>query len=291
MKKICYTIIGLLGITLFACFNSCQKDIEVDLPVAEEKLVIEGAIDLTDYPMVFLTKNEPYFGSLDSAQLAGLLVTDAKVIVNNGTITDTLGLTFSPDYFPPIFFKGTKFKGEAGKTYSLKVIYKERTYTATTTIPMPVPLDSVWFMLEPNQDSLGYLWATFTDPEAQGNYYRLFSKRFTKDHIFIPILGSAYDDKMFNGQEFKFSMMRGSNNLNSTVEDPELGYYKIGDSIVVKACSIDRDSYNFWRTAEGEIYGGSNPFMTPVQIATNIQGGGLGVWAGYGCSFDTVIAK
>ena len=285
-------ILQLTGVLLIVlAFTSCEKDIQVDVPKAEKKLVVEGSIEINDYARVFLTKNLPYFGTVDSTMLAQLIVLDAVVIVNDGSTYDTLKKVFNPDYFPPLFYQGTKLKGEIGKTYFLTVIDSGKTLTAATTIPTPIPLDSVWFKIEPHQDSLGYIWATFTDPAESGNYYRLFTKRLHKDKIFTPILMSIYDDKMFNGQSFQFSMMRGSNSLNSTTEDPEFGFFKLGDTIVVKACTIDKAHYDFWRTAEGEIYGGSNPFTTPTQIVTNIVGGGLGVWGGYGNSLYTIVAK
>jgi len=272
-------------------FYSCEKDIYIDVPTAEEKVVVQGSIDLNDFAKVSLTRNLPYFGTIDSSMIMNLLIQGATVIVTDGIIHDTLQEVIDFTAFPPMYYKGTLIKGEVGKTYNLTVIALGKTFTASTTIPAPVPLNSVWFKVEPHQDSLGYVWASFTDPAEPGNYYRVFTKRNSKDPQFVPMLGSITDDKYFNGQNFQFSMIRGSSSLNSTTEDPEFGFFKIGDTIVVKACAIDKAHYTFWRTAEGEIYGGSNPFSNPTQIVTNIEGGALGVWGGYGCFYDTVIAK
>jgi hypothetical protein len=291
MKKffIISNIISLLLIAII--FYSCEKDINIDVPAAEQKVVIQGSIDLNDYAKVSLTKNLPYFGTIDSSMIYDLIIQEATVIVSDGLVNDTLKKVTDLTMFPPIYYKGTQIKGEVGKTYHLKVIALGKTFTASTTIPAPVSLDSAWFKVEPGKDSLGYLWASFTDPAEPGNYYRIFTKRISKDAQYVPMLGSVTDDKFFNGQSFQFSMMRGSSSLNSTTVDPEFGFFKIGDTIVVKACAIDQAHYNFWRTAEQEIYGGSNPFSNPTQIVTNIEGGALGVWGGYGCFYDTVIAK
>ncbi len=292
MKRTTNQIFQIIaGLFLFFVFYSCEKNISVDIPESEEKVVIEGSIDLNDYPIVFLTKNLPYFGVIDSSMIYNLIIQDATVIVSDGNVYDTLMKTFDINYFPPLFYKGSIIKGEVGKTYYLTVKVLGKTFTSVTTIPQPIPLDSTWFKVEPHQDSLGYLWAKFTDPPGTGNYYRLFTKRLTKDKIFVPIFGSIYDDKFFNGQQFQFSMMRGSSSINSTTVDPEFGFYKIGDTVIVKACSVDKATYDFWRTAEGEMYSSGNPFMTPSQIITNIEGGGLGVWSGYGVYTDTVICK
>ncbi|MFA4851438.1 MAG: DUF4249 domain-containing protein [Bacteroidales bacterium] len=286
-------LISLLIIVLTIVFYSCEKEITIDLPQAEEKIVVEGWIDQNDYPIVFLTKNLPYFGTVDSAMLFNIIIQDATVIVTDGVTIDTLKLIPLPDfnYFPPIYYKGSKIKGEINKTYFLTVKAQGKTLTSKTTIPPPVYPDSVWFKVEPQQDNLGYLWGRFTDPPELGNYYRLFTKRLGKDKRYIPVLGSIYDDKFFNGQSFQFSMMRGVVSTTDQTVDPEFGFFKIGDTIGVKICTIDKAHYDFWRTAEGEMYSGGNPFATPTQIVTNIEGEGLGVWGGYGVYCDMVIAK
>ena len=242
--------------------------------------------------MVAVTTNLPYFGTIDSASIFNIIIQDAVVVVNDGVIYDTLKKTINLNYFPPIFYQGTKIKGKIGKTYSLTVNAKGNKYTAITTIPDTVHVDTLWFKVEPGQDSLGYVWATFTDPPQPGNYYRVFTKRQTKDKIFAPMLfSSVYPDSYFNGQTFTFSIERGETFYNPAVNDPTLGYFKIGDTIIIKACTIDKATYDFWRSAEANIYGGGDPFMNPEQVVTNINGGGLGVWSGYGSEFYTVIAK
>ena len=292
MRNINNIIRIIVVLLLFFVCYSCEKNIKIETPPFEEKVVIQGAIDLNDYSMVFLTKNLPYFGTIDSTMIYNMIIQNATVVVSDGSINDTLVKTFDPNYFPPIFYKGKKIKGAIGKTYYLTVNALGKTFTSSTTIPAPPNLiDSTWFKLEPNHDSLGYLWSVLNDPPESGNCYMIYSKRLSKDKIFIPVLDPVTDDKFFNGQNFQFSIMRGESSTNSTAIDNEYSYYKIGDTIIVKYCSIDLDTYNFWRTAEEGMYSNGNPFVTPSQIATNIKGGGLGIWAGYGCLFNTVIAK
>ena len=271
---------------------SCEKDINVKLPTPEEKIVVEGWIEQDQYPVVMLTKNSPYFSQMDSAQIVALIITDATVTVSDGDSSEVLTPTIDPNYFPPVLYKGHHLKGVINKTYSLKIEAEGKVLTAQTTIPAPIPLDSVWFKLEPQKDSLGYLWATITDPPAPGNCYRLFTKRLHRDNRYFPILGSVYEDSFFNGETLNFSMNRGIANLTAdSQDDPEVTYFKKGDTISLRACTIDRAHYDFWRTAEQEMYSGGNPFATPTTVVTNIQGGALGVWGGYGASYYTVIAN
>jgi hypothetical protein len=291
MKKLFIYLPVLLGTFFMLCLCSCEKEIDLNLPDPEIKIVVEGWIDQDDYAIVMLTKSSPYFSVVDSATIVNMIVQNATVVVSDGLLYDTLKPFFDPSYFPPFLYKGSLIKGEINKTYTLQVITDSVTLTASTTITPPVPLDSLWFKVEPELDSLGYVWGRFQDPGDQLNFYRLFTKRINKDQRFIPTFGSAYDDKFFNGQSFEFSLMRGIESLTDTTADAEMTYFKIGDTIVVKACTMDKAHYDFWRTAEGEMYMSGNPFSSPTQIMTNIEGGGLGVWGGYGVYTDTVICK
>jgi hypothetical protein len=289
-----YSYQKLFLITLFflPLLYSCERDIEVKLPTPEEKIVVEGWIEQDQYPMVLLTKNSPYFAQMDSAQIVEMIITDAIVTVSDGDSSEVLQLALDANYFPPFVYKGHHLKGAINKTYTLTVEAEGKVLTAQTTILPPIPLDTVWFKVEPQKDSLGYLWATISDPPVLGNCYRLFTKRLHRDNRYFPILGSVYEDSFFNGQTLTFSMNRGIANLTAdNMDDPETTYFKKGDTISVRACTIDRTHYDFWRTAEQEMFSGGNPFATPTTVVTNIQGGALGVWGGYGAIYYTVIAN
>lgn len=291
MKKNIVRFIPAILIPLLLVLASCEKNIEVDIPDPEEKIVVEGWIEPGDVAYVMLTKNSPYFSVVDSTSLMDMIVKNAIVKVSDGTNTEQLTMTIDTNYFPPILFKGNTLKGIAGKTYTLTVEAEGKFLESSTTIPFPIPLDTAWFKIEPGKDSLGYLWATFTDPENETNYYRLTAKRLGKDKRFIPILGSVYEDKFFNGQSLTFSMNRGFESFTSDIEDNEATYFKVGDTIILKSSTIDYSTYDFWRKAESEMFSSGNPFATPTSVPTNIIGGGLGIWGGYGVSYYTIIAK
>ena len=274
-------------------FISCQKEINIKLPPYNPKVVIEGWIEPGQPAMVLVARNAAYFSMTDSASLVNLLVRNAIIKVSDGVQTDSLTLGLDLRYFPPLVYKGQKIKGETGKSYTLSVTVDGKTYSAVTSILKPIKLDSVWFKLDPpTQDTFGLIWAQFSDPPGVANYYRIFTQRLNKDKKFIPVEGSVNDDKLFDGKTFSFSIRRGSNNLASTQKDlnEKSGKFKIGDTVIIKACTIDKANYDFWRTTEQEMYSGGNPFGSPIPIISNIKDA-LGVWGGYGPFFDTLIIK
>ena len=96
---------------------------------------------------------------------------------------------------------------------------------ATAKIPQPIILDSLWFLAYEAYDSLGFIWAKFTDPDTTGNCYRWFAQRINsytynydppydnvigtmKDERPLAPIGSSTDDKLFNGLTFDFAFPR-----------------------------------------------------------------------------------
>lgn len=92
---------NIIFLLLIIITSSCIKDISLELPKADEKLVIEAMIDSDDYPIVFISKNSSYFTNIDTTILNASIVkgSDACVIVSNGAITDTLKPTIMPGHF------------------------------------------------------------------------------------------------------------------------------------------------------------------------------------------------
>jgi hypothetical protein len=271
---------------------SCEKNITVDLPEAEQKIVVEGYIEPGEKAVVMLTRSASFFAPVDSASLLSYLVLNAFVTVSDGVTTDTLLPALDTNYYVPLLYKSQTLLGQAGKTYTLTVVADGKTVTSVTTIPQPVPLDSVWFKIQEGRDTLGYAWAHLTDPDTIGNCYRWFAKRLHKDKRFLPPPGSVFEDKFINGKSFDFAYNRGTEPNSTAADDTndERGFFKRGDTIAIKFCAIDRTHFEFWRLEIIQEQNNGNPFASPAPIPTNINGG-LGIWGGYSSTYDTIIAQ
>ena len=64
-----------------------------------------------------------------------------------------------------------------------------------------------------------------------------------------------------------------------------------GDTVTLKWCSIDKATYDFWSTYEYSLGTLGNPFSTPIHVKSNISNNALGIWAGYGAVFKTLIIE
>jgi len=284
-----------IGFFIILFLFSCEKEITFNLPDEPSKFVIEGWIEQGQTATVIITKSAPYFSPIDSATLFHSIVQNAVVTVSDGVNTETLIFSFNPAYYPYLMYTGSSLKGEVGKTYYMTAKIGDTVLTAQNQILPPVTLDSVWFKLDQGKDSLGYIFGQGSDNAQNEDYYRMFTKRLHKDEGFVPMFfGSVWEDKYFNGQTFTFQVYRGEATYLqelSPEQKKERGYFKLGDTVVVKLCTLDYQHFLFWRTYESELYSGGNPFSNPTPIKTNISGGGLGIWGGYGASYDTVVCK
>lgn len=294
--------IYLITVFFLVLLSSCSEDINLTVAAGPPKIVIEGNIENGKFAEVIITRNSPL---TQAVNFQNILVTNAKAWVSYGGITDTL--RFGVDTFAsiPFNYKGNTIVGLVGESYNLTVVVDGKTYTATTTIPYPIKLDSVWWKAQPPHDTLGFSWAHFSEPAGLGNSYMWFAKRPLKHTTFQgqPIIlnrrfvspgGGAFNDQFVDGKSFDFAYDRpyDPTEANYVKDEPkeERGFYKPTDTIYIKFCSIDYHTYQFYSTLDQALQNNGNPFAAPVSILSNIKGdGALGIWAGFGASYDTIL--
>jgi len=283
------TKLFLLNWTIIALtFISCSDDI-LSIDEYNTSIVVDGFIYQNAPARVNLTYSIPYFTELDSTDLQNYVITSAKVTVSDGEAEEVLTLYKDADVFPPYYYKGNKLKGEINKEYTITVSYHGQTLTASTTIPEPVSIDSIWFKSEANNDSLGALIIQFNDDNDETNYYRITSKILTKDTRFVSTRIPNLDDELFNGQTVNYPVYRGSSSYSNLSEDL---YYQLGDTLTLRFETMDKASFEFWKSFQNEVSNSANPIAsTNASVKSNITNG-LGVWCGYGrTTCDFIIKK
>ncbi len=290
-KKDTYRLIKLIFILVAGAIgvSSCQENINIKLPEYKEKLVVEASIETGKTAQVLLSTTAPYFGNVDLTNPSRFFVKGALITVTDGNIVDTLK---EIDPTTGYLYLGTKLLGQVGGSYLLTIKLDDKTYSSVTTILNPIPLDSVFFKFE--KDTFGYCWGHLTDPVGKGNCYRWFAKRKTKDLFFAAPFNSAFDDKFIDGTSFDFSFERPPqpNKEQENADDPNAGFYRVGDTVIVKFCTIGNSEYLFWRSYYTNKSSNGNPFSAPANIQSNVSGGNvIGAFCGYSPSFDTLIIK
>lgn len=269
--------------------SSCTKDITISLPHQEEQIVVEGFIETGLPPYVILTKSSDFYSTFSLDSISNYFVSNAIVRVSDGTDTVTLyPISFDTSGVSISIYTNLAMIGEVGKTYFLWIETEGKILSSVTTIPQPLPLDSIWWEPAniPESDIFVKLICRYSDPPELGQYVRYFTKQNSQP--FYPGLSSVFEDNFINGNTFDFELERGVNRNDTTQFYP--GYFKFtkGDTITVKWSAIDEAQFNFWRTYEFELGGQGSPFASPVYIQSNIVGG-LGIWGGYSPSYKTMI--
>jgi hypothetical protein len=287
---------GLLLIVLCGLWG-CEKTVQLDTVQQSPKLVVEGQIESGQAPIIVLSNSLNYFSEIDAATLNGSYVHGAKVTINNGTNTYTLKEVTLPltggyylyYYTTPQTTSATTLFGEMGKSYNLNIETGGQMYTSTTTIPvMTKKIDSIWWKKAPNNTDTtkAVLMVRVTDPPGFGNYIRYFTSSNNKD--FYPGLNSVFDDQIIDGKTYDIQVDQGvSKNVKLKFED--YGYFKRGDTAIVKFCNIDKASFDFWRTWEFTYQSVGNPFSSPGKVLGNISNSGLGSFCGYAVQYKALI--
>lgn len=251
---------SLLICSLCLILNSCslEKEIDLNLPEYESKLVVECYLEPGEQYRLALTESVDYFDPRINP-----IITDALVIINYNGDTDTLkfGITSdatgkiynysSPQIVPVDYFS----------EFSIEVRdIKGRVVTGKTTIPVPALIDTVEFRY--NEDSLAFPLTKFYDNRSLTNYYRY---QVTRDsYLGDELTDFIFDDKLITSSQIA---------LGSSYE------LKKGDSVIVSLYNINKDYFDFLNSVNSAIDANGNPFGQPASIKSNVQGG-LGIFTG-----------
>lgn len=314
-----YPII-LLSLAVIAIIASCTKEVEIDIPGFKEQLVIDGSIESGMPPIVILSRSKDIYSPTNLEAFVAGFVTDAEVFVSDGTNEYKLDL-FCSDDLPPgtedlvAGFLGispdqlsqmnicaytsfnTAIWGEVGKTYHLRVNHNGSTYTGTTHILQPHALDNLWWKEENATPGYGYSHAALSDPPGVYDAYKWEVKRInivngeTIDAYYKPTFNHVVDDEFFDGKTFNFYYENPWTIRDKEIQVEYRGLYKAGDTVVVKFSKIDKGVYDFLYSKVVQALSSGNPFASPMNVKTNLQGGCLGVWAGYSPVYDTLICN
>lgn len=288
---------------LFLIFAACQTEIEVDLPDYEPKLIVEGYIENGQRAYVMLTRSIPYFQGIDLEYIINnVLVLDADVTITSSD-GETEKLSLMPYGESPFYFAYvSNMVGKENTTYDLEIKWAGKTYTSRTSILHTFELDSIGLdhSLETLADTSYTVRVLMTDDASEMNYYQFFIKihgRKLHDNIWVTALPVSFDDATFNGQQFTYEVLRSNPStffMPKMDEEAQREYFRMtcrpGDTVYVKHCQMDYDSYQFWNTGGNEAAMGQNPFMNPAPIISNIHGDNVsGLWCGYAAKTDVLI--
>lgn len=262
----------LLLITLTALMlTSCEKVIDLNLKGVEAKYVVEGV--LTNKPgdcKVSIIQTKDFDENNDFPGISGAMV----FITEEGTESPVQLSETEPG-----IYEATSFAGASGKTYTLQVNIGESTFTAKSTMPQQVNMDSIYVTEE---NIFGEFWKlaniSFPEPGGIENRYRFiqYINGEKTEQLFIR------DDELVDGRDFETKLYMSPD----TDEEDQI---KSGDELKIEMHCIDKAMYKYWFSLEQGATGDGSP-VTPANPLTNIEGGALGYFSAHTTQVRTMTA-
>jgi hypothetical protein len=251
-----YTIF-LLAVLVMA---SCQKVIDVDLNSTDQQVIIEAEItDDPAYPnRVLITKSLNFDEENNFPYISG-----ASVIISDGG-----GNSYVLNDMGNGIYTNNTLIGVPGQTYYLTIEIEGTIYSATSTMPLKVPLQSVDLtdggFGPPGAAGTSSPVPVFTDPLGQGNNYRfhLYENQERARDILLT------NDEILDG---------GTNTSNLFSQDLT---FDSGDTAKVVMMCIDKQVYDHFYALS--LNGsGPNASASPANPASTISGGVLGYFSAH----------
>ena len=248
-----YIIVNLAFlILLLTVFSACRKVIQVNLNSTSPRYVVGGNVTNQPGPyLVTITRSINFDQDNVFPTVSGAVVVITDVTAN---LADTLVETTPGNYYTHII------TGTSGHTYRLYVNAAGNIFTASSTMPAPVTLDSLYTQPSPFRGNHPQLVPVYTDPVALGNYYHFLEyKNDTESDAVL-----VRNDALINGQVVKQPI--GGDNLTP------------GDSVVLYLECIDSAIYQYYYSLEQTKNQNS---ATPANPLSNIAGGALGYFSAH----------
>lgn len=277
--RLCLLILLCLA---FVC-HSC--DDTGFMPADKDEIIVEGWIEEGQFPVVMLTRALPVRQKeqeVDLNDINNYVVMLARVTVSNGTDRVVLAGRFDGNYMPSYVYTTINplIKGEAGKTYTLRVETLGKVLTSKTTIPLyPPAVDSV-VCTATTIDKFSAISACVSNIPDRKEYYKAFFRQGAGKKQYLSGYMGIVDDALADSA-ITIPVIKSIKDDN---KDDRSRYYPNDSVVSIKVSTIDSVSYDFWKSySDNSSLGSLSSYIvgsTFQEIPTNIKGG-RGYWCGY----------
>jgi len=307
MKKVLF-----LSIIVLLVFSACEKDIIIDIPPSDPKLVIDARLAKDQVIEVSVGKSRHILSTVNRQvnSQENYVVKDAiPIVYENDTAIDTLVYVPSEYKYKSLLNKTI----QAGYSYSIKVNapgFKE--VKSLTVVPSQSEIAEINRVKKARKNADGVYFDEITvkmDDPAESNFYLFRFYRSTPVGSYkypIDCIRSAdkdldgggnsdpfegdncldgnnllMNDKNFNGRRKQIKFFIQSGNLsedfyNGRIYRPYLRVYRLTE-----------DEYRFLRSFRTYDNTSDNPFAEPVNVYSNINNG-YGIFSAYTVAVDTL---
>lgn len=276
---------------------SCTETIEIKTDNSPPVIVIYGCLtdDLT-HQTIRVSSSSPYFDKEPNPSISGA---EVQITPSEGELIRFRESSTVPGLYESI----EPVAGVPGITYLLSVETDfnndgaAETYTASSTMPHPVRIDSMQIKHVKAPVFEGYdLYIYAQDPPTTDFYlanYRVNDSLATaKISMHSMIKDDIINGQYLNGfslmifQDLEYEIEQGED-----IEDDRV-YLKEGDKVTLEFSRVEKGFYYFISQCQHEMEG-ENPFFggPASNIETNISNGGTGFFTSYCIDRTTTIVN
>ncbi|WP_160164125.1 DUF4249 domain-containing protein [Nafulsella turpanensis] len=246
-----------------------KQDVELDLPAAEQQLIVECYLEPGGQYKALVTKSLSFFEStqLEGVDTAQIVISsgDKEIKLQNLRHADTLNKKVYNYWHPK------EVKYEEGKEYQISISFDNEIKVSGKTRFLPIaPILKVYPELR--TDTTAALFVEIEDNPREENYYRVVIKSPN------PQIPPTYDKVWADD----------NSNRKFTVKTPVI--FKMGWKVAVNVYHIDKKYYNFLKSSQQARDANYNPFMQPATIESTLDGA-TGVFTAISLSSDTVVIE
>jgi hypothetical protein len=260
-----------IPIVCLLMFTACTKVVKLDLGNASGRLVIEGNITNSGAAQVIkLSTNVPFTNTNTYPAVSGATV----------SVTDQTGKSYAFTEGQAGIYTNNLLKGIPGNRYTMSVLTGGVTYTAASTMPAVVNLDSVVSKnraITSGSNPTKQISVYYHDPAGIANQY-LFNEYINGAQIQSIF---AFNDQFNDGLATNVVLRQGGTN-NIDVH--------AGDNVTVEMQCIDPTVYLYWLTLSQQS-GNAGAGVTPSDPPTNITPAALGYFSAHTTQTKIITAK
>ncbi len=252
-----FPLITLAVVIVLFVLSSCTKVINIDLNSSSTQMVIEGNVSDQPGPIVVTLSQTVNFSQTNTfPPVTGAVVTISDNAGNTATLAESPSGTYST----------STIQGVPGRTYTLTVAANGKTYTAASTMPNPVNIDTIVYSQSRFGGESKRLEAKFLDPAGVANCYALFVKL---NNVIQPDFSSS-DDNLRDGDTISMRIPFGDNFTLAP-----------GDSVTVILESIDKYVREYYRLLLQLNNSSGFESAPPANPISNISNNALGYFSAH----------
>jgi hypothetical protein len=244
-----------VGSALLAlAFRSCEKVIEVELKDSDKKYVVEAFLSDENRGTEVRVSQTVSFGSSNAFNGRS----GAQV-----SLTSSTGSSYAFTETAPGIYKTVAFAGVPGLRYMLQVKVDGQVFTASSTMPQPVALDTAYTeAFAVGAESRLNVVPVYTDPVGKANQYRFRVWASGQEQKAV----HAHNDALNDGRRVSRPLFDNESEIER------------GQLVQVEMQCVDGPVYTYWYSLSQQAAGPGGA-ATPANPVSNFSGGCLGYFS------------